>query len=247
MLTRLRWFVLILSLCLAVPSFAATPTYDDSTNSTNFGNEQNPSYSHTRGATCPNPVAIIMVGFQDGTPGTISSVTYNGVGATSLCTVGACANNALALGATNKFISMWIVKNPQAGSSTVQANFSEVMNSVNIQTTTYCNVNQDTSTGTPQVGTSTSGTQSIDVSSATGELVVDAMFLSVNAAVTAGAGQTEREEYTPGSVYTQATSEEAGASTVTMSWTMGGGTSGSIGVSLKPSADRRPIPPRVFQ
>jgi hypothetical protein len=216
----------------------ATPTYDVASTSSQI-NQQNPSYTHTAGSGS-NTVALILIGYQDSTPGTISSVTYGGVACTALQT-------ELEGGdlTSNIFAALYIKKGVTAGGATVQVNFSETMNIVKITTITYHNVDQTTSTGTVATTANLSGTAqpSTDVTSAVGELVVDVM-VSGPRTVTVHASQTERSNFGNDGNFTAATSEEAGAATVSMDWTIGGTSTGwrQIGVSLKPSVDTAVAP-----
>ena len=76
---------------------------------------------------------------------------------------------------------------------------------------------------------------SIDVTSATGELVIDVIHSNTAGAThTEGAGQTEITEYVRGTARGFAISTEAGAATTTMSWTVTASALTQIGVPLKP-------------
>lgn len=217
------------------PSWAAI-TWDANSNSGAVANSQNPSHSHTRGAVCANPVAVIRVTSQDSTPGSLSSVTYGGSGATILS--GTTHKRADPSGTTVSR-SIWIYKNPSSGSATVQANFSEVMNSSIISVSTYCGVDQTTTVGTAAEAENASGAASVTVSSAAGEVVVDVVAVDTgsDASLTVDASQTERANVNSASNHRHGGSEEAGAASVAMSWALGGTRYwGSTGVALKPAA-----------
>ena len=190
-------------------------------------NVQNPSYTHTRGAVCANPIAVIKLTYQDSTPGTISSVTYNGTGATQVGTTQTAGNN--------DYVNLWRVLNPPSGGSTVQANFSEVMNDVAIDTSTYCGVDQTTPFGTAVMSTGLDTTVTSTVTSASGELVVDIGLISGTRTITVGASQTERANNQ--SNHRHVSSDEAGAASVTMSWTISSmQTWAQVAAPLKPAA-----------
>jgi hypothetical protein len=128
-----------------VPSWAATPTHDASSNSGVKSNESatSPYSSHTAG-TLTNGIAIIRVSSQDTTPGTISGVIYNGVAATQCPT-----NSPTSFDASSRSaISLWYYKAPPAGASAVVATLSEVMNAHIVSVSTYSNVNQAAPIGT---------------------------------------------------------------------------------------------------
>jgi hypothetical protein len=235
----------VVSACTWLPCAQAThvaPTHDATSTSSQTA-VTTPSYTHTRGVTCPNPVAITGVIWQDGTPATLSGVTYGGNAMTSLCTPGAgCTGNAMELDAGPAFNSLWIYKNPSSGGATVQATFSEVVNGVTIHTSTFCNVDQTTSTGTLAGAEGGATTASVVVTSAIGDLVTDSLAGNAdggaNASYTVGAGQTEQANFSVSGNHRHMASTEPGASTVTMSWTLSvAKTWGILGVALKPAAD----------
>lgn len=233
--------VAALLLLLWAPSAFGAVAHD-STSTDAQGNQQNPSYTHTpSGSACANSVAIIAVGWQDDT-GTLSSVTYGGNAATSL--------GARVQPQSDNSIQTFIYKNSGTGAATVQANFSETVNSSTITTRTYCGVDQTTSTGTRATGTNSVAAVSISVSSATGDLVIDDVYSDSNATSTVHGSQTQRANYLQSTNHRQTASEEAGgASSTTMSWTLSADHFwGSIGIALKPAATvtRRPIAPMVL-
>lgn len=214
----------------------AIPSHDATSNSGALANVTTPSYAHTRGAVCANPVAVIRITSQDSTPGTLNSVTYNGSGATIAS--GTTHKKADPSG-TNVARSLWIYKNPPSGASTVQANFSEVMNAVIISTSTYCDVDQTTPTGTGVEGENASSGPSVNVSSAATELVVDVVGVDTgtDTTLTVGASQNGRANLNSASNHRHGGSDETGAATTTMSWTLGATRYwGTTAVALKPAA-----------
>jgi hypothetical protein len=110
-------------------------------------------------------------------------------------------------------------------------NYQSVFTGVSV----YNNVNQGTSTGTAVAADGNSTTPSVTVSSATGELVVGAVAsfdTSGNPAV--GAGQTSRYAGFDGVGGNFGSSDEAGAASVTHSYTVSSGEWVIIGFPLKP-------------
>ena len=203
----------------------------DATSTSAQTNVQNPSYTHTRGVSCANPIAVIKLTYQDSTPGTISSVTYGGTGATQ---VGSTQDTTAA--GNKEFVNLWRVVGVASGGSTVQANFSEVMNDVQISTSTYCGVHQGTPFGTA-AGASNVGntTVTVNVSSAADEVVVDVAVISGTRTITVGAGQNERTNVQ--SNHRHVASDETGAATTTMSWTISSLQSwAQVAAPLKPAA-----------
>jgi hypothetical protein len=105
---------------------------------------------------------------------------------------------------------------------------------------TYSGVDQTTPVGTAVtaqsagVGTTTA---TVNASSAASELVVDGMITRQGQTITAGANQTDRGNVTDSANWVAGISEEAGAGTVTMSWTLGSDNLWAIvAVPLKPAA-----------
>ncbi len=214
----------------------AAPSHDATSNSGALNNVTTPSYTHTRGATCPNALAVIRITSQDGTPGTLNSVTYNGSSATI---VPSTTHKKLHVTDTNVSRSMWTYKNPPSGGSTVQANFSENINAVIISTSTYCDVDQTTSTGTGVEAEGIGTGPTVNVSSAATELVVDIVGVDTgtDTTLTVGTSQTERANLNSASNHRHGGSEETGAGTTTMSWTLGATRYwGTTAVALKPAA-----------
>ena len=113
----------------------------------------------------------------------------------------------------------------------------------------YTGVNQTTPLGTAASNKGKSTTASVSVSSAAGELVVDAVGRRSDVTsnpISPGAGQTQRWNTHTGANSatngaTGGASEKAGAATVPMSWTWSGSIEWAIaGVSLKPAPDTTP-------
>lgn len=98
----------------------------------------------------------------------------------------------------------------------------------------YQDVNQTTPCGTPTRARGSSGTASVTHTATTDDLVIDALMYSNNPTV--GAGQTFVGEATNGSDKYAGHSYEAGASSVTMSWTATTNPWVIIAVSLLPAA-----------
>lgn len=226
--------LLTCALLLIPVSGWAAPVHDATSNSGALANVTNPSYNHTRGAVCANPVAIIRVSSQDSTPGTLNSVTYGGNSATIMP-----GTTHKSIGAAGVYRSLWYYKNPPSGVSAVQPTFSESMNAVIVSTSTYCDVDQTASFGTAVEAEGASTTPSVTISSAAGELVVDvtAVDTGSDTTLTVHASQTERANINSANNHRHGGSEEEGAASVAMRWTLGAARFwGSTGVALKPAA-----------
>lgn len=172
------------------------------------------SVTHDSGATGSSCATLTGVVWRD-TTDTVSAAgtppNFNGVA----MTLKQFLNNG-----SNTNAALWYLLAPPRGSFTSQVNLSAAAN-IAIVTQTFCGVDQSTSFGT--VVTSVGGPVSDVVTSASGELVVDVLGQTGMAGVTVGAGQTLIGDQLAGSGdgtdRRVSMSYEAGATSVTMSWT----------------------------
>jgi hypothetical protein len=113
---------------------------------------------------------------------------------------------------------------PSTGSNTFTVNYTNSGSNCYDQAASAVSltgVDQTTPTGTAAVATGVSATATVNVTSATDEMVVDSLIYAANSAsMSVGAGQTQRANLTGGNGFMfHGSSTEAGAATVTMSWT----------------------------
>lgn len=211
------------------------PTFDaETTDSSSFLSTL--SMSHTIGGGCTNPYLIVAV------HSLAQVLTHNSVVATAgaLTQIGSTLDYTDNGGSDHWTLSLWGRAGP-TGAQTIDITLDSGATELWGFARSYCGVHQSVPLGTP-VGELDS---SIDVSSASGELVVDAMILRSSAGPPAATvGQTER--YNQALTYDSAAgSDKAGASTTTMSWTTA---DALIGVALKPATGaRRPSAPVIFR
>jgi hypothetical protein len=168
------------------------------------------SWSHTTSGSD----RILIVSFTAETTGcSVSSATYAGSPMTRIDRINT--------------VEMWFILAPAIGTNTITLNLSGCEGGFLVPSSdyaagahSYTGVSQSVPLGTSAIASGTGTTASVNVSSATGELVVDAVGVrSSNAAPVVGAGQTQR--YSNVSNLTRnAGSSEPGATTVTMSWTL---------------------------
>jgi hypothetical protein len=202
---------------------------------------------------------ILMVGVLSGagTPVDPSAVKWGGSSGTSLTQVGATVNIG-----SNVKLSLWRLVNPSAGASTIHVTWGSAQDERALVAASYTGVDQTTPLGTAATATGASSSAiTVNVSSAAGDLVVDAAgFLDdggANRTLAVGADQTSRAEVEGADLGFEGLgmSEEAGAATVTMSWTISAAVNawGTIGVALKPAAGggatiytRRPLDSPIF-
>lgn len=137
---------------------------------------------------------------------------------------------------------MWYLLDPPAGAANVRINFGG-NGSLTCGAVSYEGVDPNNPIGTPATAQADSTAPSVAVTSGEGELVVDFMgFRAGSTNMTAGAGQTERVDNNSaaGDNTGAGMSEEAGDSSVTMSWTLNNSGGWAIcGVPLKPFISER--------
>ena len=190
------------------------------------------SWSHTVGS---NDSRLLIVGVSVGTTTNVSSVTYGGVSLTRLTY----KDN----GSQNR-TELWYLKNPSSGAANIVVNMaSSAM--LTAGATSWYNVDQDTTFGTPVTASGSTTTPTVNVSSAVNDMVVDVVAGHVDmgsASLGVGSGQTQRWNYGQTESVMNgeagAGSNETGASTVSMSWSLSGGAASSwsiSAVSIKPA------------
>lgn len=141
--------------------------------------------------------------------GTYPDATTITAGGTAMTRIGRVNRGAFVSLAT------WVLVNPPTGSVTIEVTTSGSLNWL-CASRSYYGVHQETPIGTV-VGANGAGTNpTVNANSQSGQLVLDAMAANTTSLPTVGAGQTQR--YNTASTLRIAGSEEAGAASVTMSW-----------------------------
>ena len=218
------------SLCvlLVLPSGAWAAIAHDATTTFTSNNSTTVGGSHTPVSTT-NGIAMICVSFQRGTLPTVTGVTYGGNAATLVA-----AQTEASSG--QRRIELWRYVGYSAGASTVTATMSAITNDSRLHVSTYTGVDQSTPLGTAVTFNTFATTASVTVTSAAGELVVDCDLTDAIASATVGAGQTQRANFGDTGNHLHLGSEEAGAASVSMDWTLSTtALSAGIGVPLKPA------------
>jgi hypothetical protein len=225
LLSLLTW------LCLSTSAWAV-PTFDVQSSATVF-DALSFSWTHTIGGACSSNIVIVSIGFSNETVSTLSGVTVNGAAATQIDTISSTGSGEETLTTFYKV---------GATSGLVEATFTG-SNVFGIGTArSYCTVHQGTPLGTPAKDNNdgTIPAPTVNVVSAAGELVIDStLIISLPTTATAGSGQTERSNLTDltEAIFRMVESDEAGAASVTMNWTLEAAHAWlTIGVSLKPAA-----------
>ncbi len=187
--------------------------FDSASSATsNTGPPSSLSWSHI----CSGANRLLTVGVHwvsSGGAVSVSGVTYNGVAMSSVGVV----NNG------DVFTQLFRLVAPATGSNTIAITMTGAVD----QTLTgggvsFTGVDQTTPLGTWASATGNSQTASVNVSSATDDIVVDHVS-DASLALSVGAGQTERYNVSDDggtAVPGGAGSTEAGATTVTMSWSI---------------------------
>lgn len=207
------------------PSGGSAPAVDSATSDTTAISSL--TFSHDSSGT--DRLLLVGVSFNPNQGETVSSVTYNG---TALSFVGSATHS------NDARIEIWQLVAPDTGTHDVVVTFSaELQYGAVAGAQTFTGVHQTTPLGT-FVGANdiSAGPATVDVSSASNELVFDTVACETCTSLTAGAGQTERWNlsWADGSVM-GAASTEPGASTVTMSWNLGSSDYWAIGaVPIRP-------------
>ena len=166
------------------------------------------------------------------TAGQATSVTYGG---TALTLVGRYTGMH---GHTGEF---WRLMDASlvTGAANVVATFTGSTEAIG-GAVAFDGVDQATPTGAVQGQSTDSGTASVTVASAAGELVIDTLFVDFSTTAAAAGPQVERWELTNGR--TGAGSTAAGAASVTMSWSLGGADEWNLAaVAIKPSSNQPPV------
>lgn len=165
-----------------------------------------------------NRVGVVSVGWNDeGTA--ISSITWNGVAMTLV----ASAQNT----STGMRASLYRIINPPTAASSVVITWAGAISGGYAVAHSYNGVNQTTpfsNTATAFAAAGQAGPATVNCTSATGQVVVDAIAFADfdSSTATAGAGQTDVGSGAGATFWFGGGSREAGAATVTMSWTYAG-------------------------
>lgn len=184
------------------------------------------TFSHTTSGTLR--LMLVGVSLDNESYETVSSITYNGAALSFVDSV-AQSNDAR--------VEIWRLIAPSIGTHDVVVTFSENLAYGSVAgAMTFTNVHQTTPLGTFASANGTSTAATVDVTSATGELVFDTIVCETCISLTVGGGQTEHWNLSQAGSYAMgAGSTEPGAATVTMSWTLGTVDYWAIGaVPIKP-------------
>ena len=192
--------------------------------------------THSWSHSCSGSNRLLLVGVVIGVPAggagdgavTALTVTYNGVSMTSQ---GRVHSNA----STTGFVELFSLINPATGSNTVLVTMTFTTGesfSFECGSISFTGVDQSTPLGTPVTATGSSSSASVNVSSATGNMVAD--LVGCGSSISSS-GQTNRwlaNFLTTSSAGNGAQSTAAGAGTVTMSYSVSADDWAIMGVSI---------------
>ncbi len=200
----------------------------NSTQGTNVTNLTTPAW------TCAGSDRFLLAAMTWGASAAqaYSEMRWGGAGGTLLTQVGTSLSDGWNHTAVARLIA------PATGSNTLYGAVNSQVDQMAIGGATWTGVHQTTPLGSPVTNTGVSGTATVDISSASGEVVVDAVATDANVSITKDASQTiiwEQEAIANDTSDGQ--SYEAGAATVTMSWALSESTGWVImAVAIKPAA-----------
>ena len=169
----------------------------------------------------------LLVVSTSATWGSISGVTYNGDALT-------CQTDSMYREFSGFASGIFYIIAPDTGTHDVVVSFSGSLDAV-ATACGFTGVNQTTPFNGASEAEGTSTGPSVAVGSASGDFVLDCLTWNIDGAATAtvGADQTQRGQDTQGSYCGHAVSTEAGAASVTMSWTIGASKEWSlVGISI---------------
>jgi len=187
------------------------------------------TWSHTVGMG-NNRILIVGTAHRDGNR-SVASVTYGGTALTSIGAQNGAGNQNQA--------TLWYLINPPTGTANISVSLSG-SSDVTAGAASFTGVNQTTPLGTLNSLSGTSTTASVVVSSAAGEVVIDAVAANGDAvSLTAAGGQSvlwNTGTGTAGGNVLGGSSNRPGASSVTMSWTLAASKAwGILAVPIKPT------------
>ncbi len=206
-------WITVLVLLLAVGlTYASSVAVDNI--STNSGQASSFTFSHTVGSN-NNRMLIVGVTLDDpGTSKEVSGVTYNGTNMTQIA-------NEYDSGIGTVRIHVFRLLNPPSGTHDVVVTL-EQENKAGIGAINYYNVDQSNSTGPIQTNSFEGTSSSIDVSSGSGDIVMDIIGGDKRVSNNSwgpGPGQTEQWAVAREAGKESGSSTEPGNITTTMNWT----------------------------
>ncbi|HEX9676925.1 MAG TPA: hypothetical protein VGA07_13200, partial [Anaerolineales bacterium] len=213
------------------PSGGSAPAADG----TSSGSTQRTGITISHATSGTDRLMLVGVTVNPNQDETVSSITYNG---TSLTLVGSAQQS------NDARVEIWRLIAPDTGTHDVVISFSaSLLLGAKAGVATFTGVHQTTPLGTfASANGDSAGPATVDISSASNELVFDTVGCEGCTSLSVGAGQTQRwyltalENSNASFQELAGASTEPGAATVTMSWTLGATNAWAIGaVPVKPA------------
>ncbi len=179
--------------------------------------------SHTVGSS-DNRLLLVGISSRERS---VTGVTYGG---TALTLVGTLNSGP------DCRITIYRLINPPSGTANVVVNFSGTLGKgAVVSATSFRGVDQTTPLGTFNSAIGSSTAPSVNIASASGDLVYDVLALKNLTALTANSGQTERWDLSAGEIRGGGSTEPATTTSTTMSWTTANAKWAIGGVAIKPA------------
>lgn len=196
----------------------------DAVSSTNSSGAGPFTWTHTCSGS--NRLLKVDIAYYD-SGDTVSAVTYNGDAMTVI------PSSTVSNGQYT--VTSYGLIAPDLGSNTISVTFTGAVFDFGAGAISWADADQTTPFGTAVTATGTSATPSVNVSSASGEIVADALVIVHGGTLTVDGSQSQRYNAIAGGFIKYAGSTEAGASTTTMSWSNSTSQAWAIvGVPVKP-------------
>lgn len=212
------------------------PIIDSRQSGTSSAGASTLSWSHTVGSNS-EPILLVEGGNASGSGFVISGVEWDFGGTPVALTNKGHQSD----GGSNAWADIWYRLAPEQGTKTIKITYTGTT-SCTSGSSSYLGVDQTTpfNAASPQGANGTGSTASVNVTSDDEELVVDAMvdnLLGADPTLVVGAGQTTIHNIVVSGNVGGASSDEAGAASVTMEWTglQAADTWGIVGVSIRAS------------
>lgn len=201
-----RGLLAILFLLVSAPAWAALAV--DTASSTSSSGVGPFTFSHT--VTGSETVLLVGIALYDSND-VVSGVTYNGVAMTAV------PSSTVSNGQYTT--TLYYLVAPASGANNVSVSVTGTVFEIGIGSISLTGADQATPLGTANTATGNSTTPSVNVTSASGEIVVDTSLIVHSGTYSVGGGQTSRwNAIGSGGFIKYAGSTEPGDTSVTMSW-----------------------------
>ena len=200
----------------------------DATSSGVVGSGTSITVSHT--CTGSNRLLFVCVALVRAADTDVITATYNSVSMTQV----ADHDHSLAAVLSNRIFRLIA---PATGANDIVVSTDGTAMAVHAAGISFTDGHQTTPEGTASGADGVASPATVSVTSATGEIVIDSVEWNGNSALTVGAGQTAFQNESDGASGTPrqgGASSEAGAASVTMSWTSSNTVWGIVGIPVKP-------------